>query len=889
MPDPETGSERPRDKVHKGLRRANSAEQTTKMTTLMLKRATTPEQKGRFHQSMHPGVFNFGTPIVPADGAGGCDVAAAPPALEPPHLQPLDDAIADNHLPGAVASVTIGGAGDFLEEAPELKSSERVADDPDHEDSVAPFDSSDTGKRGSNATEEGKGSERDLTMEEAGFMEEGYNTGKRKTHFDFVVTEEEAPPEIDYPESSSEEESTDDEANHFQVLQVWQATTEVHGVKMAAFTSETTKSNKMKNIALIKAATAAIGSSLAPSETDDKFKMCEMIIFAPSCFSRVTWELLGLMMVIYDIISIPLVLLDPPKNQATTTIDWTCRVFWTMDIPFTFITGFMMSNGNVVMDPRRIAWNYSTKWLFLDLVLVSTDWAEIAWGGNQHAQGSARMGKVSRIFRMMRIVRLVRVARMKQFLQNSRTRLKSEGLMIVVDIAKILVAVLASAHYVACAWYGIGQAEDQERSWIYANQYDRRPLEQRYLIAFHWSMAQFHGGMDEIVPVGVTERIYAVCISVLAWLAAAAFVSGLTSEMTRLHILASQQARQLSVLTRYLKQCRISDQLSIRVQRNAQHALHEQQRLMPENEVELLHLVSEALREELHFEMYSPVLEVHSFFAVYTNECPQVMRKVCHIAMSTLLISTGDVVFNAGEIPQFPKMYVVCSGTLEYIPLSGNVIEVFAAHWLSEAVLWTPWMHRGVLKATSEGRLCLLDAMRFQEIVGCFDHTPQQIDPKHYACNYVKHLNALLDLNQLDKITDMPNNEEINLCRKCYYMRHDTKSYGSSHERRHSDLDDFVSVARRRRSAFMDGATTNVAAEAVRTAVNRARSASRISISATKTGASIVRKSTTGALGGTSSAEKNKAPQEDNGNHHTKTTAMTRVVNFFGHRNSDRS
>lgn len=667
------------------------------------------------------------------------------------------------------------------------------------------------------------------------FCMAGYDSCKRKTQFDTMVEAHQV--EESDTSSSEEEDSSDDEANHFQVLQVWLETTK-KGIKMNDMKDESAQNFKTKNIQLIKEATAAIGHhEIMTTETQilANKSMYDRLLFPPSCFSRMAWDLLGLMMVVYDMFSIPLVLLDPPKNPTTTAIDWTCRVFWTIDIPLSFMTGYMMSNGSVVMDLRKIAMKYITTWFALDLILVASDWAEIAWDGNQHAQGSARMGKVSRIFRMMRIVRLVRLARMKQFLQNSRATLKSEGLMIVVDISKILVAVLTSAHYVACAWYGVGQAEEESESWIYENEYHRRPLEQRYLIAFHWSMAQFHGGMDEIVPVGVSERIYAVVISVLAWLAAAAFVSGLTSEMTRLHILASQQARQLSILNRYLKQCRISDQLSLRVQRNAQHALNEQQRLMPESEVELLHLVSEALREELHFEMYSPVLEVHSFFAVYTNECPQVVRKVCHIAMSTLLISSGDVVFNAGEIPQFPKMYVVCSGTLEYIPLSGNVIEVFAAHWLSEAVLWTPWMHRGVLKATSEGRLCLLDALRFQEIVGCFDHTPQQIDPKHYASLYVKHLNALLDLNKLDMITDMPNNEEINLCRKCYNMRLNEKRgnghSSSSSDRRHSDLDDFVSVARRRRSAFMDGNTNNIAVEAIQKTITRARSVSRVSVS----------------------------------------------------------
>merc|ERR1719265_931650 len=119
------------------------------------------------------------------------------------------------------------------------------------------------------------------------------------------------------------------------------------------------------------------------------------------------------------------------------------------------------------------------------------------------------------------------------------------------------------------------------------------------------------------------------------------------------------------------------------------------------------------------------------------------MRKVCHEAMSTLLIATGDVIFNAGEIAGKPKMYIVCSGLLEYIPYNGSIMQVHSEMWLSEGAIWTKWMHRGVLKTVVEGRLCLLSASLFQDIVGCFDHA--EFDPRRYAAFYIDHLNHLLE------------------------------------------------------------------------------------------------------------------------------------------------
>merc|ERR1712070_856224 len=82
--------------------------------------------------------------------------------------------------------------------------------------------------------------------------------------------------------------------------------------------------------------------------------------------------------------------------------------------------------------------------------------------------------------------------------------------------------------------------------------------------------------------------------------------------------------------------------------------------------VELLHVVSEPLRVEMHFEMYAGQLKVHPFFAQYMEEYPQSMRRICHCAMSTLLMDPGDVIFSEGEVPAQPKMYFVNKGRLAY-------------------------------------------------------------------------------------------------------------------------------------------------------------------------------------------------------------------------------
>merc|ERR1712151_1255637 len=119
-----------------------------------------------------------------------------------------------------------------------------------------------------------------------------------------------------------------------------------------------------------------------------------------------------------------------------------------------------------------------------------------------------------------------------------------------------------------------------------------------------------------------------------------------------------------------LNQNNISKNLMLRVQRSAKHAISGD--LSPDA-VDLLAVVSEQLRLEMHFEMYAELFRNHPFFDQCLQVCPQVMRRVCHFATTTLLLDTGDILFSKGEAPNDSGMYFVFKGTVEYTSHSGDI------------------------------------------------------------------------------------------------------------------------------------------------------------------------------------------------------------------------
>merc|ERR1712150_280877 len=78
-----------------------------------------------------------------------------------------------------------------------------------------------------------------------------------------------------------------------------------------------------------------------------------------------------------------------------------------------------------------------------------------------------------------------------------------------------------------------------------------------------------------------------------------------------------------------------------------------------------------------------------------------------------------------------------------------GVTVVEAVQWVSEATLWTPWMHMGSLTAITESRLIVIDSRHFQDIVAQFDHP--DFDPRVYADEFVDALNS-----SKEEITDLP-------------------------------------------------------------------------------------------------------------------------------------
>eukprot|EP00929_Paragymnodinium_shiwhaense_P036763 TRINITY_DN19679_c0_g1_i1.p1 TRINITY_DN19679_c0_g1~~TRINITY_DN19679_c0_g1_i1.p1 ORF type:complete len:1213 (+),score=273.59 TRINITY_DN19679_c0_g1_i1:134-3772(+) len=475
-------------------------------------------------------------------------------------------------------------------------------------------------------------------------------------------------------------------------------------------------------------------------------------MLSPTSMKAVMFALCGLLLIGYDCLTVPLEVFEPPPNLFSKLMEWLLRIFWTVNMVISFFTGYITDDGSTELRPVFVWRNYVRSWFMLDVFVVAFDWADFT--GTVTQSGVQKVGTAFRTVRLIRTVRLVRLLRAPQISKAiSELVPLTEQVSLTTSIAKGMLLFFWIAHIVACIFYLIGIVTMDGGSWISKGEFQGlrdEDLASKYTVSLFWSIRAFSGEVSTVE--NIEERIFACCVLFLAFLVSAAYVGSITTSMTRLQLIASEQSSKVAVLRRFLMDNHISRPLALRVQRNATHAMNEQKSNTLESNVELLALCSTPVMMELHFEIHFHIISEHPFFLAYHSVNPAGIKKVCHTAVTTMSYHTGDILFNALEVPSEPKMMFVMSGSVMYHLERQNDntrkrAQVPKGSWLSEGCLWAEWRHQGTAKCQNELRVLALDAEKFTEVVHKFPSEHASI----YAVEFVDWHNAEVE----DRLSDI--------------------------------------------------------------------------------------------------------------------------------------
>jgi len=403
--------------------------------------------------------------------------------------------------------------------------------------------------------------------------------------------------------------------------------------------------------------------------TDDSFM--QRFVCHPSSAGRLGWDLLGMVLLFYDLITVPLQFFGDKyvnmNSNALLGFSIITSIYWTADIVASFLVGFHMK-GLVEMSFKVIAARYMRTWFWLDITLATTDWAFISLGFASQAS-YMRIGKT--LSRGVRVLRLLRILKMHVVVADLVHNLQSEYTRIFFSMGSHVMLILFINHFIACGWYGI--THFKEENWVNFFLREERGLGYRYATSLHWSLTQFTPASMEVVPQNEIERVYSVCVLVFAMVTFSSFISSITQAMSSLRSINTRRIEQEALLRRYLGQHSISVALVNRVW----HYLHQPEVVnlgnfrCKEQDVQMLELLPASMRSELRVEAFAPLLREHPFFLHYSIEDPGGLSAICNNCLMEISLLAGQELFSPTdakfqEEAMSPKMFFVSEGCIEY-------------------------------------------------------------------------------------------------------------------------------------------------------------------------------------------------------------------------------
>eukprot|EP00927_Polykrikos_kofoidii_P045375 TRINITY_DN39328_c0_g1_i2.p1 TRINITY_DN39328_c0_g1~~TRINITY_DN39328_c0_g1_i2.p1 ORF type:complete len:711 (-),score=109.47 TRINITY_DN39328_c0_g1_i2:65-2197(-) len=464
-----------------------------------------------------------------------------------------------------------------------------------------------------------------------------------------------------------------------------------------------------------------------------------MFVIPPNCSFRVAWDLIGLVLIGYDLLAIPFTTAFNPKPVwFMIGMDYTALGFWTCDMLQAFFLGYY-NKGTYVTDHRRILLNYLVSWFAIDLLVVGPEWVTVFDGNSNSLGGLGRMLRASRAIRILRLVRLLKLQRIINMLYDM---IESEYAFILVNLAKLLVSVLILNHVIACCWFGLGRVTRSagQQNWIDHGNFGDSLLWYKYTTSLHWSLTQFTPASVDISARNTAERVFSIVVLFFAMVAFSSIIGSISSSMTSLRNMKNDEMKQFWLLRRYLRQRTISSCLSGRIVKYLEHQSSKQSTMVQSSSIKIMSGLSEALTNELTYQLHSPVLLGHMFFQYLDSDMQVVMHRLCRFVLKAQSYAEGEVCFSTGE--ESRRMFFIKCGDLVYISLQGVELDPppQVHEGVGEAVLWGNWRHCGELVALTTCELLVLDPASFVDVMSL--HPRPWFYAKRYAEQFIEFLNV---------------------------------------------------------------------------------------------------------------------------------------------------
>lgn len=234
-------------------------------------------------------------------------------------------------------------------------------------------------------------------------------------------------------------------------------------------------------------------------------------IVSPDGSPKMLWDLMCLLIVVYEMITIPLQI--SYEVDISETFSRVITGIFGFDILLNFNTGIYV-DGYLKLDRYRIIQEYLRLWFWIDL--ISTFPYDIILEESSYFIQSARLLRLLKFLRFIKILKLLRLAKLKKIIDRFDELLKfSQEFAAAITFIKLFVFVLFLGHILGCIFHYVGMQEDPEESWLAETFFT--DWYHRYIDSLYWGIQTMTTiGYGDITPQNTEERLMGVFLLLVA-------------------------------------------------------------------------------------------------------------------------------------------------------------------------------------------------------------------------------------------------------------------------------------------------------------------------------------------------------------------------------------